>query len=78
VRPGAPLRAPVPRLTGARCIGNALVVTIPFAAGRGFRSLLTLFGSYHVLDYNLFYTNIRVNAKQRALAYRAAARHDPA
>jgi Protein of unknown function (DUF3089) len=73
VRPGAPLRAPVPQLTGARCEGTALQVAIPFGERRGFRNLLTLFGSYHILDYNLFYANIRVNARQRVLAFRNAA-----
>jgi hypothetical protein len=69
---GAELRAPVPQLTGATCDGAALQVSVPLEQRLGFADALTLFGSYHIFDYNLFYTNIRVNAKQRVMAYRAA------
>jgi hypothetical protein len=72
VRTGAQLRAPVPQLTGASCDGAVLRVSIPLTQRVGFADALTLFGSYHIFDYNLFYTNIRVNAKQRVIAYRAA------
>ena len=72
VGPGQALRASVPQLTGARCDAGLLRVSIPRSERRGFANLLTLFGSYHVFDYNLFYTNIRVNAAERVAAYRAA------
>ena len=29
---------------------------------------MTLAGSYHVFDYNIFYTNIRVNVRERISA----------
>ncbi|MBV8877306.1 MAG: hypothetical protein JO158_06315 [Gammaproteobacteria bacterium] len=37
-------------------------------ARRGFRDLLSLFGSYHLFDYNLFYLNIRSTAAERVAA----------
>jgi hypothetical protein len=45
--------------------------TVP-PASRGFVDLLTFFGSYHIFDYTLFYTNVRINARQRVAAWRAA------
>jgi hypothetical protein len=77
VLPGQALRAPVPTLTGARCDGGLLRVSIPWSARGGFSNLLTVLGSYHVLDYNLFYLNIRANAVERTAAYRAAGSGDP-
>ncbi len=74
VRPGEPLAAPVRSLTGARCVGALLEIAIPMAQRRGFSNPLTVFGSYHILDYNLFYANLRQNAQQRVLAYREAER----
>ena len=71
VRPGEPMRPPVARLTGASCEGAALRVDIPFSKRAGFSDVLTLFGSYHIFDYNLFYSNIRANALQRLGAWRA-------
>jgi hypothetical protein len=71
VRPGEPLQAPVRSLTGARCTGALLEIAIPLGRRRGFSNPLTLFGSYHILDYNLFYANLRVNAQERVLAYQA-------
>jgi len=73
VRPGQALRAPVPQLTGARCDHGVLRVAIPFTQRSGFADILTLFGSYHIYDYNLFYTNIRLNVRERIRAWRAAA-----
>jgi hypothetical protein len=70
VRPGEALLPPVPNLTGARCDGALLHVDIPLSKRHGFANALTLFGSYHVYDYNLFYTNIRTNAEERVRAYR--------
>ena len=72
VAPGEALRPSVPQLTGARCDAGRLRVSIPWSERRGFANLLTFFGSYHVFDYNLFYSNIRVNAAERVAAYRAA------
>jgi hypothetical protein len=66
------LLPPVAGLTGARCEEGVLRVQIPWSKRQGFSDLLTLFGSYHVFDYNLFYSNIRVNARDRIVAYRAA------
>ncbi len=69
---GAELLPLVPHLAGARCAGGALQVAIPRRQRGGFADLLTLFGSYHVLDYNLFYANVRADARERVQAYRAA------
>jgi hypothetical protein len=38
---------------------------------RGFSDALTWFGSYHIYDYNLFYSNIRANADERVTAFLA-------
>jgi hypothetical protein len=70
VRPGEELLPVVPRLTGAQCDGALLHIDIALSQRRGFANALTLFGSYHVYDYNIFYTNIRVNAEDRVRAYR--------
>jgi hypothetical protein len=77
VRPGEPLLAPVPQLTGARCDGALLHIDIPFSKRHGFANVLTLFGSYHIYDYNIFYVNIRANAEERVRAYRAFAGQNP-
>lgn len=69
VRPYQDLQAVVPALTGAACVNDELTVSIPWGHRRGFADLLTLFGSYHIYDYNLFYANIRANADQRTLAF---------
>lgn len=69
VRPEAPMPQVVPQLTGARCSGALLEVSIPLDERHGFANVLTAFGSYHILDYNLFYANIRVNARDRVRAY---------
>ena len=74
VRPGSALLRPVPELTGAQCDGGALHIDIPLSQRRGFADALTLMGSYHVFDYNIFYSNIRLNARDRVRAYRAATR----
>ncbi|HYM27938.1 MAG TPA: DUF3089 domain-containing protein, partial [Steroidobacteraceae bacterium] len=73
VRPGQELRAPVAHLTGARCEDGVLHIDIPLTERRGFADLLTLFGSYHIYDYNLFYVNIRSNALERINAWHARA-----
>lgn len=71
VRAGSDLRPTIPHLTGARCQGASLEVAIPWSKSSGFVDLLTFSGSYHIFDYNLFYTNIRINAQQRVAAWRA-------
>ncbi len=75
VRPSMDLQAPVVALTGAACSGGDLRIDIPFAQRRGFSDALTLMGSYHIFDYNLFYTNIRLNARDRIRAWRGNAAH---
>ena len=71
VRPGEPLQPLVPQLTGARCDGALLRIDIPLDKRHGFANVLTLFGSYHIYDYNIFYTNIRTNAEERVRAFRS-------
>jgi hypothetical protein len=65
----APLRAPVPRLTGATCTDGALAVNLPADQRNGFRDPLTWGGDYHDFDYNLFYMNLRANAVARVNAF---------
>jgi hypothetical protein len=72
VTPGDALPPAVPQLTGARCDAGLLRVSSPWRERRGFASVLTFFGTYHVFDYNLFYSNIRANAVERAVAYRTS------
>ncbi len=69
VHPSQDLRPIIPALTGASCHDGELAVSIPWGRRHGFADALTLFGSYHIYDYNLFYTNIRVNADERAAAF---------
>ncbi len=67
------LRPLVPQLTAARCNDDGeLTVDIPMRSRHGFADALTLFGSYHIYDYNLFYLNIRLNVRERIAAYRAS------
>jgi hypothetical protein len=73
VRANEALLAPVPQLTGARCEAGLLHVSIPLRQRHGFVNVMTLAGSYHVFDYNLFYTNIRVNVRERIGAFRSDA-----
>jgi hypothetical protein len=70
VRASEALLPPVPELTSARCEAGLLRVSIPIRQRHGFINVMTLAGSYHVFDYNLFYTNIRVNVRERISAYR--------
>lgn len=73
VRASEPLLPPVPQLTGASCEAGLLHVSIPLRQRHGFMNVMTLAGSYHVFDYNLFYSNIRVNARERIRAFHEAA-----
>jgi hypothetical protein len=61
-----PLRA---GLTGARCSRGRLVISIPEDKREGFSDVMTKLGSYHNLDYALFYDSVRRNALQRAEAF---------
>ena len=71
--PFAGLGEPVPALrsgvTGARCTRGRLVISIPRAKQDGFTDALTKLGSYHNLDYSLFYDSVRRNAVQRVGAF---------
>jgi Protein of unknown function (DUF3089) len=73
-RSGEELRATKPGLTGAACDGPLLRVALPAGQHDGFSDLLTVFGSYHVFDYILFYGNILANARQRLDAWQALPR----
>jgi hypothetical protein len=67
------LQAVTPALTGAQCNQGLLDVDVsPFK--RGYGSLLrVVYGSFHVLDYGMFYENIRQNALQRTRAWQESA-----
>ncbi|MGB9332632.1 MAG: DUF3089 domain-containing protein [Steroidobacteraceae bacterium] len=73
VRASEALLPPVPQLTGASCEAGLLRVSIPLRQRHGFSNVMTLAGSYHVFDYSLFYTNIRMNVRERISAFRAQA-----
>lgn len=68
---GEPLPQVVAGITGARCERGRLVISIPLLKRKGFRDPLTVFGSYHNQDYNLFYGSIRQNAIDRVQAFLA-------
>ena len=55
-----------PRLTDAKCENGILLISEP--KEKNFPSLPN--GNYHILDYSLFYMNIRKNLEERILAYR--------
>ena len=73
VRASEALLPAVPQLTGASCEAGLLRVSIPLRQRHGFSNVMTVAGSYHVFDYNIFYTNIRVNVRERISAFRAQA-----
>jgi hypothetical protein len=67
------LQAATAALTGAACNQGLLDVDVP-PFKRGYSSLLRiLYGSFHVLDYGVFYENIRQNALQRTQAWQETA-----
>lgn len=69
------LPEPYPGITGAQCNRGLLDVTVPRRTPKGFHDVLSLlYGSYHRLDYGLFYSSIRANAIERANAWEAAHR----
>ena len=55
-----------PRLTDAKCENGILLISEP--KEKNFPSLPN--GNYHILDYSLFYMNIRKNLEERILAYK--------
>lgn len=67
------LGKPVPALrqgvTGAKCTRGRVVVSVPSSKREGFTDVLTKLGSYHNLDYSLFYQSVRRNAVQRVSAF---------
>lgn len=71
--PFAGLGAPIPPLrggvTGARCTRGRAVISIPRTKRDGFTDVLTKLGSYHNLDYALFYDSVRRNAVERVEAF---------
>jgi len=70
---GGSLPALIPHLTGAACRTTVLYVDIPRDAPAGIHNVLSfLYGSYHLLDYGLFFGNIRDNAVERVDAWRAS------
>ena len=70
----APMAAPLPQLTPAKCENGLLGVDVASAQRKHFRDLLTIVGVYHDFDYSLFYMNIRENALARSRAWLAAQR----
>jgi hypothetical protein len=66
---GAALSKPIPGQIDAACKDGMLQVDIPAGLDRDFLGPLTRGGVYHVLDYNLFYMNIRKNADARVAAF---------
>jgi Protein of unknown function (DUF3089) len=56
------LRQPISALASAQCKGGTLYVGEPAASGFGVDRM----GTYHLLDYSIFYMNIHHNAKLRA------------
>lgn len=67
-RGGDGLPALLPAGAGARCVNGLLVVDLP--AGSPFHpSKLIGEGSLHIVDYNLFWANLRANATARVAAF---------
>ncbi len=70
--PAMPLPRPTAGLTGAVCRQGLLDVDIAFFNSTYHDFLSRIYGSYHVLDYGLFYENIRRNAIDRVAAWSEA------
>ena len=67
------LQAATPALTGAACDEGLLTVDVaPFKRGYG-GMLRVIYGSFHLLDYGMFYENVRQNALQRTRAWQELA-----
>ena len=56
------LKQPIPELASAQCKGGTLYVGEPTASGFEIDRM----GTYHLLEYSLFYMNIHNNAKLRS------------
>jgi hypothetical protein len=67
---GKPIPALRSGVTGGRCTRGRLVISIPADKRTGFSDVLTRFGSYHNLDYSLFYDSVRRNAVERVAAFK--------
>lgn len=66
---GQPLPSLRSAVTGARCARGRVVISIPRTKREGFSDALTKLGSYHNLDYSLFYASVRRNAVERVDAF---------
>ena len=66
---GKPMPGLVAGVTGARCERGRLIISIPRKRRSGFTDTLTVLGSYHNQDYNLFYESVRRNAIERVKAF---------
>ncbi len=69
------LSEPRPNLFAAECQNQAL--RVPNLEELGYPATETLPGNYHLLDYRLFYMDIRENAKTRTSTYLDAQRGEP-
>ena len=58
--------APDPALTGATCAGGLLEVDE--VSDKDYTRALGITGNYHIVDYSLFYMNLRRNAEERTQA----------
>lgn len=61
------LKAPRKGLISARCEGSAL--RVPDLSKMNYPVMETQSGNYHLLDYELFWSNLRENAQQRIQAW---------
>ncbi|MGF1606764.1 MAG: DUF3089 domain-containing protein [Rhodothalassiaceae bacterium] len=68
---GTPDRAPIPDRVGAACSEAGILLLDP-APTDGFTTFLLPGKNYHVYDYNLFWSDLRANARTRAEAWLAA------
>ncbi len=69
---------PVAHVTGAACRDGVLYVDLPTPVPAGFNEPIgALTGNEHLLDYNLFWSNIRENVAHRLAAWIRSARTAP-
>jgi hypothetical protein len=67
--PGQAFADPIAGKIGAACVDGLLQIEIAPDVFWRFNNLATAGGVFHVLDYNLFYMNIRRDAGRRLAAY---------
>jgi len=67
---GKPIPALRSGVTGGRCTRGRMVISIAADKRSGFTDVLTRLGSYHNLDYSLFYDSVRRNAVDRVAAFK--------